>query len=385
MDKQVKTAKGRKRNLVVATSLFAALAIGYGAWWGLVLQHQESTDDAYVAGHLLQLTPEIAGTVTKVSADDTDKVSAGQVLVTLDDNDTTLALERAKSDFIDAVRQTRQLMDNGKREAAQTALREAELARARSDLARRSQLAGSDAISAEELAHARDAVAAASAALDAAREQHNATDSLIGKDSIANHPTVQRAATRLKEAWLAHERTVLKAPATGFISRRNVQAGQHIAAGAPLMAIVPLDAVWVDANFKEVQLARLRIGQPVTLKADQYGSKVSYHGKVAGLSAGTGSAFSLLPAQNATGNWIKVVQRLPVRIQLDPAELKAHPLRVGLSMDVEVDTRDQNGKSLAEGTSPASQQVSANAVRDLAPVNAMIARLLADNGATPAK
>ncbi|WP_189533891.1 HlyD family secretion protein [Paludibacterium paludis] len=385
MDAQLKKAKGRKRNLIIASTLFAIAAIGYGAWWALVLRHQETTDDAYVAGHLMQLTPEISGTVTAVRADDTDRVSAGQTLVELDGNDTRLAFERARSDFIDAVRQTRQLMDNGQREAAQTALREAELAKAKSDLARRSTLAGTDAISTEELAHAKDAVAAASAALDAAREQRKATAALIGGDSVATHPAVLRAAARLKEAWLANERTRIKAPASGFVSRRSVQAGQHIAAGSPLMAIVPLESVWVDANFKEVQLAHIRIGQPVTLTADQYGSKVSYHGKVAGLSAGTGSAFSLLPAQNATGNWIKVVQRLPVRIELDPAELKTHPLRVGLSMAVEIDTRDQNGKTLADGTSPRSAQVSATANRDLAPVDAMIAKLLAENGAGKAQ
>ncbi|WP_199101818.1 HlyD family efflux transporter periplasmic adaptor subunit [Aquitalea sp. ASV11] len=379
MDKQIETAKSRKRNLFVATGLIAALAIGYGVYWGLVLSHQESTDDAYVAGHMVQLTPEVAGTVVKISAEDTDRVNSGQTVVAFDNSDAKLAFERARNEFVQTVRETRQLMTSTQQLAAQVAQREAELGRAQSDLKRRETLAGTDAMSAEELGHARDAVKTAQAALDAAREQAKATNALVGKDVLAKQPNVQRAASKLKEAWLALQRTEVKAPVTGYVARRNVQVGQRVATGTPLMVVVPLDSVWVDANFKEVQLAKIRIGQDVELTADVYGSKVSYHGKVQGLSAGTGSAFSLLPAQNATGNWIKVVQRVPVRIQLDPKQLKEHPLRVGLSVDAVVDTSKQDGPTLAQSARDNPVQETRALTPDLKQADDLVASLLAAN------
>ncbi|MBV8679762.1 MAG: efflux RND transporter periplasmic adaptor subunit [Aquitalea sp.] len=379
MDKQIETAKSRKRNLFVATGLIAALAIGYGAYWALVLSHQESTDDAYVAGNMVQLTPEVGGTVVKISAEDTDRVNNGQTIVAFDNSDAKLAFERARNEFVQTVRETRQLMTSTQQLAAQVALREAELNRAQADLKRRETLAGSDAMSAEELGHARDAVSTAKAALDAAREQAKATDALVGKDALAKQPNVQRAASKLKEAWLALQRTEVKAPVSGYVARRNVQVGQRVAAGTPLLVVVPLESVWVDANFKEVQLAKIRIGQDVELKADVYGSKVSYHGKVQGLSAGTGSAFSLLPAQNATGNWIKVVQRVPVRIQLDPKELKEHPLRVGLSVDAIVDISKQDGPSLAEAPRNTPAQETHALTPDLKQADDLVSSLLAAN------
>jgi membrane fusion protein (multidrug efflux system) len=379
MDKQIETAKSRKRNLFVATGLITALAIGYGVYWGLVLSHQESTDDAYVAGHMVQLTPEVAGTVVKISAEDTDRVNSGQTVVAFDNSDAKLAFERARNEFVQTVRETRQLMTSTQQLAAQVAQREAELGRAQSDLKRRETLAGTDAMSAEELGHARDAVKTAQAALDAAREQAKATNALVGKDVLAKQPNVQRAASKLKEAWLAMQRTEVKAPVTGYVARRNVQVGQRVATGTPLMVVVPLDSVWVDANFKEVQLAKIRIGQDVELTADVYGSKVSYHGKVQGLSAGTGSAFSLLPAQNATGNWIKVVQRVPVRIQLDPKQLKEHPLRVGLSVDAVVDTSKQDGPTLAQSARDNPVQETRALTPDLKQADDLVASLLAAN------
>ncbi|RMD00844.1 HlyD family efflux transporter periplasmic adaptor subunit [Aquitalea palustris] len=379
MDKQIETAKSRKRNLFVATGIIAALAIGYGAYWGLVLSHQENTDDAYVAGHMVQLTPEVGGTVVKIAAEDTDRVNSGQTVVAFDNSDAKLAFERARNEFAQTVRETRQLMTSTQQLAAQVAVREAELGKAQADLKRRETLAGSDAISSEELGHARDAVSTAKAALDAAREQAKATDALVGKDVLAKQPNVQRAASKLKEAWLALQRTEVKAPVSGYVARRNVQVGQRVAAGTPLMVVVPLESVWVDANFKEVQLAKIRIGQDVELTADVYGSKVSYHGKVQGLSAGTGSAFSLLPAQNATGNWIKVVQRVPVRIQLDPKELKEHPLRVGLSVDAVVDISKQDGPSLADAPRTTPAQETHALTPDLKQADELVASLLAAN------
>ncbi|WP_137008696.1 HlyD family efflux transporter periplasmic adaptor subunit [Aquitalea aquatilis] len=379
MDKQIETAKSRKRNLFVATGIIAALAIGYGAYWGLVLSHQENTDDAYVAGHMVQLTPEVGGTVVKIAAEDTDRVNSGQTVVAFDNSDAKLAFERARNEFAQTVRETRQLMTSTQQLAAQVAVREAELSKAQADLKRRETLAGSDAISSEELGHARDAVSTAKAALDAAREQAKATEALVGKDVLAKQPNVQRAASKLKEAWLALQRTEVKAPVSGYVARRNVQVGQRVAAGTPLMVVVPLESVWVDANFKEVQLAKIRIGQDVELTADLYGSKVSYHGKVQGLSAGTGSAFSLLPAQNATGNWIKVVQRVPVRIQLDPKELKEHPLRVGLSVDAVVDISKQDGASLADAPRTTPAQETHALTPDLKQADELVASLLAAN------
>jgi membrane fusion protein (multidrug efflux system) len=379
MDKQIETAKSRKRNLFVATGIIAALATGYGVYWGLVLSHQESTDDAYVAGHMVQLTPEVAGTVVKISAEDTDRVNSGQTVVAFDNSDAKLAFERARNEFVQTVRETRQLMTSTQQLAAQAAQREAELGKAQSDLKRRETLAGTDAMSAEELGHARDAVKTAQAALDAAREQAKATNALVGKDVLAKQPNVQRAASKLKEAWLALQRTEVKAPVSGYVARRNVQVGQRVATGTPLMVVVPLDSVWVDANFKEVQLAKIRIGQDVELTADVYGSKVSYHGKVQGLSAGTGSAFSLLPAQNATGNWIKVVQRVPVRIQLDPKQLQDHPLRVGLSVDAVVDTSKQDGPTLAQSARNNPVQETRALTPDLKQADDLVASLLAAN------
>lgn len=379
MDAQLKKAQDRKRNLMAAAGLFAAAGIVYGIYWGTVLRFEETTDDAYVSGHLIQLTPEIGGTVVKISSEDTDRVEAGQTVVQLDLNDAQINFDKARQNFIQAVRETRQMMTNSRQFAAQIEQRKIELSKAQDDLKRRQMLAGTEAISPEELAHARDAVAAAQAALDATTQQHKATTDLLGNDTIEKQPKVQAAATALREAWLALERTRVKAPSAGYIARRNIQLGQRVAAGTALMAIVPLENVWVDANFKEVQLDKIRIGQPVKLTADLYGSKVTYHGKVAGLGAGTGSAFSLLPAQNATGNWIKVVQRVPVRIALEPKELRQHPLRIGLSMDVEVSTRDQDGPMLADAPNAKSQQETRALTPDLKQADALVKQLLAAN------
>ena len=378
MEKPAKNPS-RQRGLILASLVFAIAAIGYGAYWATVLRYQEGTDDAYVNGHLIQLTPEIAGTVVSIAADDTDRVNAGQTVVTLEANDARLAFERARNEFVQAVRETRQLIGSERQQNAQVSLRKSELARAEDDLKRRQQLAGSEALSAEELAHARDAVATARAALAVAQEQAASTQALLGQETLASKPAVARAATRLKEAWLALKRTEVRAPLTGYVARRSVQVGQRVNAGSPMLAIVPLDKVWVDANFKESQLHKIRLGQPVELHADMYGGDVTYHGKVAGLAAGTGSAFSLLPAQNATGNWIKVVQRVPVRIELDAAELKTHPLRVGLSMQVEVQTRKQDGPTLAEAPRTAPAQVTRALTPDLAQADALVAQLLAAN------
>ncbi len=303
-------------------------------WW----QHEEETEDAYVAGRVVQITPQTGGTVRKVLHDDTDVVKKGDVLAVLDDGNYVLAYERAKNELIQAVRQNRQQNAATSQAGAQVALRRADLARAQDDLRRRSALAESGAVSAEELAHARAAVSQAQAAVKAAlAEESSARAALGGQVALREQPAVQMAVSRLKDAWLNLQRTQIRAPVDGQVAKRSVQVGQQVAAGAPLMAVVPLSDVWVDANFKETQLRRMKIGQPVELVSDLYGKQTVYRGRVAGFSAGTGSAFSLIPAQNATGNWIKVVQRVPVRIELNREDVNRHPLRIGLSMTVKVD------------------------------------------------
>jgi membrane fusion protein (multidrug efflux system) len=347
--------------MLMLTGIFATVAFGYGSYWGFYSRHHIDTDNAYVNGNVVQITPQIAGTVIGIGVDDTDFVKAGQLLVQLDPADSEVALSQAEAGLARTVRELRSAFSTNDSLGAQVAQRQAELARAQSDSARaqadykrRKDMRASGAVSAEDLAHTESALraaqagqSAAQAGLEATREQLRASQAQTEQTSTQNHPAVLQAAAQLRAAYLGYARSRLPAPLSGYVAKRSVQLGQRVQPGAPLMAIVPLDALWVDANFKEVQLAKLRIGQPVELKADFYGSAVVYHGRVEGVAAGTGGAFSLLPAQNASGNWIKVVQRLPVRIALDPAELKAQPLRVGLSMHVDVDTSDSSGPQLA--------------------------------------
>ena len=359
----------RRRALTALASVVVVAGLGWAAYEYLVASHYESTDNAYVQGNVIQITPQIGGTVMAIMADDTDFVKAGQPLVQLDPADARVALDQAEAALAQAVRQVRTLYANNGSLAAQITLRDADVAKAQSDitrasddLARRQSLTGNGAVSREELNHAqtqlanaKSALAAAQAGVIAAREQLSSNQALTEGTSIEQHPSVQVAAAKVREAFLATQRAALPAPVDGYVAKRTVQLGQRVAAGMPLMSIIPLNQVWVDANFKEVQLRNIRIGQSVTLVADLYGKKVEYKGTVAGLGVGTGAAFSLLPAQNATGNWIKVVQRVPVRIALDARQLKDNPLRVGLSMDAEVDVSNKGGKTLADAPRDAAQ------------------------------
>ncbi|MDQ0013330.1 membrane fusion protein (multidrug efflux system) [Variovorax boronicumulans] len=354
---------GKRRRALTA---LAAVVIVAGGGWGLyewlVASHYEDTDNAYVQGNVIQITPQIGGTVMAINADDTDFVKAGQPLVQLDPADAKVSLEQAEAALAQTVRQTRTLYANNGSLAAQITLRQADIVKAQSDIAkaqddlqRRRALSGNGAVSKEELNHAetqldtaKSQLAAAQAGVVAAKEALVSNQSLTEGTSVAQHPSVLAAAAKVREAYLATQRVAMPAPVDGYVAKRTVQLGQRVAAGTPMMSIVPLNQLWVDANFKEVQLRNIRIGQPVKLTADVYGKKVEYDGKVAGLGVGTGSAFALLPAQNATGNWIKVVQRVPVRIALDPEQLKANPLRIGLSMDAEIDISSKSGKMLAD-------------------------------------
>jgi len=345
-------SRTRRRWLTGLTVLVVVLGVAWGAWWLLALRYQQTTEDAYVSGNVVQLTPQVFGTVIAIHADDTDLVKAGAVVVDLDPADAQVALDAAKADLAKTVRDVRALYSSTAQLKATVAVRESDLERARDDLHRREGLAASGAVSGEELEHARTTVTAATSALAAARQQYEGNRAQTSGTTVADHPLVQQAAARLREAFLALRRTRLLAPVTGYVAKRSVQVGERVQPGTPLLAIVPLDEIWVDANFKEDQIRDLRLGQEVTLRADLYGRAVTYHGRIVGLGAGTGSAFAALPAQNATGNWIKVVQRLPVRIGLEPKALAAHPLPIGMSMRVTVATRDRGGAMLA-GSAPA--------------------------------
>ncbi|MGF6807209.1 membrane fusion protein (multidrug efflux system) [Paraburkholderia sp. Clong3] len=372
----------RKRMMTLLVIVILIAAVAYGLYYFLVARFHEDTDDAYVSGNVVQITPQVTGTVIAVNADDTQVVKAGDPLVVLDPADARVALEQAEANLAQVVRQVRGLFADDSQYEARVAASQADLSRAQDDLKRRMTIAQTGAVSQEEISHARDSVKSAQAALDAAKQQLAANRALTANTTIADHPNVQAAAAKLRDAYLNHARNTLPAPVTGYVAKRSVQVGQRVSPGSPLMAIVPLHDVWVEANFKEVQLKHMRIGQPVELTADVYGSSVPYHGKVVGFSAGTGSAFSLLPAQNATGNWIKVVQRLPVRISLDPQELEKHPLRIGLSMQADVNIKDDTGGQLGQAPSTVYQ----TNVFDKygAEADAEIARIISENAGTNA-
>ena len=370
---QTANKKGkRKRALILLTLLFVIIAVAYGSYWFLVLRHYEETDDAYVAGNQVQIMAQVSGSVTKVWADNTDYIKQGDVLVTLEQTDAQQAFEKAQTQLASSVRQMRQLMINNKQLQANIDIRKTTLAQAQTDLNRRIPLGTANLIGREELQHAKDAVTSAQAALDVAIQQYNANQAMILGTKLEDQPTVRQAATEVRNAWLALQRTKIVSPMSGYVSRRSVQPGAQISPTTPLMAVVPASNLWVDANFKETQLAHMRIGQPVTVVSDIYGDDVKYTGKVVGLDMGTGSAFSLLPAQNATGNWIKVVQRLPVRIELDEKQLEQHPLRIGLSTLVKVDTSNRDGQMLANQirTSPVYESNAREISLD--PVNKLI-------------
>jgi len=355
----------RKRLLTGIAAVVLVSGVGYGAWYALVGSHYISTDNAYVGADSASVTPMVAAQVAGVAVSDTQTVKKGDVLVQLDDSDARIALAQAEADLAKTRRQYGQTSATSAALAAQVQARSADISRARAqlvaaeadfekarvDLARRQRLAPNGAVSGEELTSATNAFSSAKANLELARAgvaQANSTRGAASGELAANNalisgttansaPEVLAAQARVAQAQLDLQRTVIRAPIDGVVTRRAVQVGQRVAPGAQLMLIVPIGQLYVDANFKEGQLTRVKVGQPVTLKSDLYGGKVEYHGKVVGLSGGTGSSFALIPAQNATGNWIKVVQRLPVRVQLDPKELAEHPLRVGLSMDAEID------------------------------------------------
>ena len=371
--------KKRKGVLILLAIVFVLIGVAYLAYWYLVLRHFQETDDAYVSGNQVQVMAQVSGSVNKVWFDDTDFVKKGDILVSLDKTDAEQAFEKAQTALATSVRQTHQLMINGKQYQATIKLQQTALDQAEADLKRREPLGASNLIGREELQHSRDAVATAKAQLDVAVQQYNANQAMILNTDLEQQPAVKQSAAELRDAWLALQRTDIRSPMDGYISRRSVQVGSQISTSTPLLAVVPATNLWIDANFKETQLSGVRIGQPATVISDIYGDDVEYHGKVVGLDMGTGSAFSLLPAQNATGNWIKVVQRLPVRIELDEKQLAEHPLRIGLSTLVEVNTTDRDGEMLASQVR--SSPVYESNAREIAldPVNKLIDEIIQAN------
>ncbi len=369
----------RKKNILLLSLFFIAVAAGAGAWWFRELRGSESTDDAYVAGNVVPVMPQVAGNVVTLHADDTQLVQAGMPLVEMDPTDAKLALVRSEIQLAQTLRQVQQQMAELKQFDATIALRQAELDRVAGDQNRREVLGMTNAVGKEEVLHARQNVVAGKAALQVAIQQRNTLQAKLKNTPLAEQPEVRQAAEQVRQAWLDLQRTTILSPVSGVIAKRSVQVGSHVAVGAPLMAVVPLDQLWVDANFKEVQLEHLRIGQPVELSADLYGDKIVYHGEVEGLAAGTGSVFSLLPAQNATGNWLKVVQRLPVRIKLRAEELQQHPLRLGLSMLVTVDVGNTDGPLITEAQHKATLATTQSLNVDLAGADERVRQIIVAN------
>jgi membrane fusion protein (multidrug efflux system) len=372
------TRRKRKIAIIIFTALFLIIGIIWLIYYLIWGQFEVYTDDAYVNGNMVQIMPQVAGTVIEIDTDDTQLVRQGQTLLKLDPSDTDVAFQRAKANLGLTVRQVKQNFENVERAQASVIMRNADLMKAQLDLKRRVGLVGERAISREELQHYQTSVNTAQANYNFAVHNMRASLALVENSHIYTHPLVERAKANFRSAYLNQQRTTILAPVTGFVAKRSVQIGQQVAINTPMLAIVPLYDVWVDANYKESQLNNLRIDQPVTMYADAY-PDVTYHGKVIGLNAGTGAAFSLLPAQNATGNWIKIVQRLPVRIGFDPKELQKNPLQLGLSIRATVGISDLKGRRLSK--EPLKKSVYSTQVyaQLLAKANELIDGILREN------
>ncbi|WP_447735341.1 HlyD family secretion protein [Rhodanobacter soli] len=352
----------RRRALLIVAGIFILAGLLWFLLWFFVLSTRVKTDNAYVGGNQVAISAQVPGTVVAILADDTQHVEAGQVLVKLDGTDADTRLAQARSALAQAVRGVRQQTSSATGADAQVVAARLDLKKAEADLKRRLPLIAAQAESPEIVQHLRDGVEQARAAVNAAEAQAAAAHAAIEGTDVAQNPVVMQARANFRAAWVAAQRNAIYAPVSGYVAERSVQLGNSVQPGQQLMTVVPLHDLWIDANFKESQLRHIRIGQPAKVVSDLYGGDAEYHGKVIGLGAGTGSVFSLLPAQNATGNWIKVVQRVPVRIALDNKELDQHPLRIGLSTDVTVDIRHDQGSVLAN--TPTRQPVAQTDVYD---------------------
>ena len=369
----------RKKGLSIFILLLLLIAIGSAAYWFFFIKGFEETEDAYVSGNQVMVSAQVAGNISKINVDNMDPVQAGDVLLELDDTNAKLSFEQAKSNLANAVRQVSQLNYTVKQLKSAVRANEITLAQAQGNLNRRVQLVKDGAIDKESFQHAKEAVELAKANLTTSQNQLGANQALLLDGPLSEQPQIQSAVSNLKQAWLNLERTKIRSPIKGYVARRNAQVGQAVSVGGALMAVVTTDQMWLDANFKETQLTHMRIGQPVEIHFDLYGKDKTFNGKVVGIEMGTGSAFSLLPTQNATGNWIKVVQRVPVRIQLDPQQLIENPLRIGLSATVKVNISDSQGETL-RNQAPTATLYSTNVLQyDESAVNNLIESIIRDN------
>ena len=369
----------RKKGLSIFILLLLLIAIGLAAYWFFFIKDFEETEDAYVSGNQVMVSSQVAGNILKINVDNMDPVQAGDVLLELDDTNAKLSFEQAKSNLANAVRQISQLNYTVKQLKSAVRANEITLAQAQGNLNRRVQLVKDGAIDKESFQHAKEAVELAKANLTTSQNQLGANQALLLDGPLSEQPQIQSAVSNLKQAWLNLERTKIRSPIKGYVARRNAQVGQAVSVGGALMAVVNTDQMWLDANFKETQLTHMRIGQPVEIHFDLYGKDKTFNGKVVGIEMGTGSAFSLLPTQNATGNWIKVVQRVPVRIQLDPQQLAENPLRIGLSATVKVNVSDGQGETL-RNQAPTTTLYSTNVLQyDESAVNNLIESIIRDN------
>ena len=369
----------RKKGLSIFILLLLLISIGSAAYWYFFIKGFEETEDAYVSGNQVMVSAQVAGNISKINVDNMDPVQAGDVLLELDDTNAKLSFEQAKSNLANAVRQVSQLNYTVKQLKSAVRANEITLAQAQGNLNRRVQLVKDGAIDKESFQHAKEAVELAKANLTTSQNQLGANQALLLDGPLSEQPQIQSAVSNLKQAWLNLERTKIRSPIKGYVARRNAQVGQAVSVGGALMAVVTTEQMWLDANFKETQLTHMRIGQPVEIHFDLYGKDKTFNGKVVGIEMGTGSAFSLLPTQNATGNWIKVVQRVPVRIQLDPQQLAENPLRIGLSATVKVNVTDSQGETL-RNQAPATTLYSTNVLQyDESAVNNLIESIIRDN------
>ncbi|EPM45113.1 HlyD family efflux transporter periplasmic adaptor subunit [Pseudomonas syringae] len=381
-----KPNSGKRKLLLTGLAIIVVLCgLAIWGWYHFYGQWNEETDDAYVNGNVVEITPLVTGTVISIGADDGDLVHEGQVLLQFDPSDAAVSLQSAEANLGKVVRQVRGLYSNVDGMKAQLAAQRTAVQTAQDNYNRRRSLAAGGAISQEELSHARDSLTSAQSALNNIQQQLSTSVALVDDTVVSSHPDVKAAAAQLRQAFLANARSTLVAPVTGYVAKRSVQLGQRIQPGTATMAVIPLDQLWIDANFKETQLGKMRIGQPVEISSDLYGSDVKYSGTIDSLGAGTGSAFALLPAQNATGNWIKIVQRVPVRVHINPEELAQHPLRIGLSTTVEVNLHDQSGPVLAQQARKQAAFSTQVYAEQLADADALITRLIHENSAASGK
>ncbi len=342
----------RKKSLGIFIIILLILSIACALYWFFFLKDFEETEDAYVGGNQVMVSSQVAGNVAKINADNMDKVHAGDILVELDDTNAKLSFEQAKSNLANAVRQVEQLSFTVQQLQSAVHANEISLAQAQGNLARRVQLEKMGAIDKESFQHAKEAVEISKANLNSSRNQLAANQALLSNVPLRQQPQIQNAMSSLKQAWLNLQRTKIRSPIDGYVARRNAQVGQAVSVGGALMAVVSNEQMWLEANFKETQLTNMRIGQPVKIHFDLYGKNKEFDGVINGIEMGTGNAFSLLPSQNATGNWIKVVQRVPVRIKLDPQQFAETPLRIGLSATAKVRISDSSGPMLREKSEP---------------------------------